>query len=68
MSPEKMVHMANQIAAFFNSQSGIDAAESVANHLRDFWAPPMRRQLVDYVQAGGAGLDETAQRAARLIG
>lgn len=68
MSPEKMVHMANQIAGFFNTQPDIDAAESVANHLRDFWAPPMRQQLLSYVQDGGTGLDDTVLRASRLIG
>ena len=68
MSPEKMVHMANQIAGFFNTQPDIDPAESVANHLRDFWAPPMREQLRAYVRDGGAGLNETVLRASRMIG
>ncbi|HCQ65155.1 MAG TPA: formate dehydrogenase [Rhodobacteraceae bacterium] len=65
MSPDKMAHMANQIAAFFRSQPG-DTADSVAGHLGDFWEPRMRRQLLDHVAAGGAGLDpeviEAAQR------
>lgn len=68
MSPEKMVNMANQIAGFFNTQPDIDPAESVAKHLRDFWAPPMRAQLLAYVRDGGAGLNETALRASRMIG
>ena len=45
MSPEKMVHMANQIATFFKTQPGIDQAEKVANHLKDFWEPRMLRAL-----------------------
>lgn len=67
MSPEKMVMMANQIAAFFRSQPGTDQAERVAAHLKDYWEPRMRQQLRDHVAAGGAGLDPLVMGAARLI-
>lgn len=56
MSPDKLVHMANQIATFFESQPGTDNASKVAAHLNDFWEPRMRRQLFDHVAAGGVGL------------
>jgi formate dehydrogenase subunit delta len=67
MSPDKLVRMANQIATFFKTQPGNDAAERVAAHLRDFWDPRMRRQLQDHVAAGGAGLDEAVIRAAARL-
>ncbi|MCL7466446.1 formate dehydrogenase subunit delta [Phaeovulum sp. NW3] len=67
MSPEKMVHMANQIAIFFKTQPGDDAADRVAAHLRDFWEPRMRQQLRDHVAQGGAGLDDLVVQAARSI-
>lgn len=67
MSPEKMVHMANQIAIFFKTQPGGDAADRVAAHLRDFWEPRMRQQLRDHVAQGGAGLDDLVVQAARQI-
>lgn len=67
MSPEKMVHMANQIATFFKSQPGADAAEMVAGHLRDYWEPRMRDQLRRYVAEGGEGLDKVAIDAAGRI-
>jgi len=67
MSPEKMIHMANQIAAFFKTQPGNDQAERVAAHLTDYWEPRMRRQLCDHVAGGGEGLDEVAVKAVRLI-
>jgi formate dehydrogenase subunit delta len=67
MSPDKMVHMANQIAVFFRTQPGTDPAEKVAAHLRDYWEPRMRDQLRDYVREGGEGLDDTVCKAARLI-
>lgn len=68
MSPEKMVHMANQIATFFKTQPG-DATERVAAHISDFWEPRMREQLSAYVaQQGGAGLDSVVVDATALIG
>ena len=66
MSPEKMVRMANQIAAFFDSQPE-PADEAVAKHINDFWAPRMRAQLLAHVDAGGAGLRPSVVAAAALI-
>ncbi|MBM3605592.1 MAG: formate dehydrogenase subunit delta [Alphaproteobacteria bacterium] len=66
MSPEKMVLMANQIAAFFDTQPG-SSAEKIAAHMRDYWEPRMRSQLTDYLQSGGAGLKPSVQEAARLL-
>jgi formate dehydrogenase subunit delta len=45
-----LVKMANQIAAYFTSQSREDsatAARAVAGHLKMFWAPSMRERLLD---------------------
>lgn len=67
MSPEKMVHMANQTATFFKTQPGTDQAARVAAHLTDYWEPRMRQQLRAFVDAGGKGLDDIAVRAAHLI-
>ncbi|MCF3934877.1 formate dehydrogenase subunit delta [Acuticoccus sp. M5D2P5] len=64
MAPEKMVHMANQIAVFFRSQPGDDQAERVAAHIKDFWEPRMREQLRAYIADGGEGLDDLVHRAA----
>lgn len=66
MSPEKMVMMANQIAAFFNTQPG-DASEKIADHLRDYWEPRMRAQLLDYIGQGGAGLNPSVEKAAKHL-
>jgi formate dehydrogenase subunit delta len=67
MSPDKMVHMANQIATFFKSQPGDDAADRIAAHLSDFWEPRMRRQLLDFIAGGGQGLDPLAIEAAQRM-
>jgi len=66
MSPEKMVRMANQIATFFKTQPKEDAPTRVAAHITDYWEPRMRKQLRDYVEEGGEGLDEIVVKAARL--
>lgn len=39
--------MANQIAANFAGQPADQAAQAVADHLRRFWDPSMRRDLVE---------------------
>ena len=65
MSSEKLVRMANQIATFFKTQPGEDAARRVALHLSDYWEPRMRAQLAAHVAAGGAGLDEVVIAAVR---
>ncbi|MDP1669284.1 formate dehydrogenase subunit delta [Phaeovulum sp.] len=55
MRDEKLIRMANQIAAFFVSQPGT-ASEGVAAHINDNWSPPMRAALLAHVAGGGAGL------------
>ncbi len=66
MSPDKMIRMANQIAAFHASQRG-PAAEAVAGHINDFWEPRMRSALLSHIAAGGAGLRPEVVAAGTLI-
>jgi formate dehydrogenase subunit delta len=64
MSIEHLVTMANDIAAFFNSEPDRKiATDSVCNHLKKFWDPRMRRQVVAHLRSGGAGLSELARAA-----
>lgn len=67
MSNEKMTRMANQIAAFFRLKPEEEAVAAVAKHLNDFWEPRMRRQLLDWIAAGGEGLDPLVISAADAI-
>jgi len=65
MNVERLIEMANDIANFFaadpDRQAGIDG---VTNHLRKFWEPRMRHQIVAHVRAHGAsGLSELANAA-----
>ena len=67
-SPEdKLVRMANQIGQFFKSQPHDEALAGIADHLRSFWTPKMRRQIADLAAAGGAGLDPLTLDAVRRL-
>jgi len=63
MSPEKLVYMANQIATFFRTQPGTDQADRVAQHLRDYWDPRMRAQIVRIAEIPESGLSALAKDA-----
>jgi len=67
MDPVRLVYLANQIARFFHAQGEVSAAAGVEDHLRKFWDPRMRREIVVHLQAGGEGLAPCARVAvARL--
>jgi formate dehydrogenase subunit delta len=68
MSPDKLVHMANQIATFFGTQPHVDQVARVEAHLRDYWEPSMRAQLVEIAAAGHPDLSPLAAAAARNLG
>jgi formate dehydrogenase subunit delta len=63
MSPEKLVHMVNQIALAFAPQGEARAVPQIANHVNLFWDPRMRREIAAHLDAGGAGLHPFAQKA-----
>ena len=55
MDPGHLVDMANRIGAFFAAQPDrAEALDGVATHLCKFWAPRMRRQLLDQIDRGEA--------------
>ena len=67
MNIEHLVHMANQIGGFFESEPDPEeAANAVASHLKRFWDPRMRRAILRYADEGGQGLKEIVSRAIKL--
>ena len=54
---DKLVRMANQIAAFFRSFPHDQAVAGVRQHIIDFWSPAMRRDLTQRLDADEAGVD-----------
>jgi formate dehydrogenase subunit delta len=68
MQLDYLVTMANQIADFWVSESGPDAAASdIASHITRFWDPRMRAAIIAHAQAGGAGLQPAALAAVRAL-
>jgi formate dehydrogenase subunit delta len=70
MDIHHLVTMANQIADFFKT-SNPDRAEAVAGtaqHLRSFWDPRMRLEIIAHLAGkGGEGLNEIARDAVRML-
>lgn len=82
MNPEHLAAMANDIANFFSAEPDREAAvNGVCGHLKKFWDPRMRRQIVAYLREHGGGelselaragvarlaeLDERAEQARRV--
>lgn len=64
MRIERLVAMANDIATFFECETDRAAgARAVAAHLRRFWDPRMRREILAHLGRGGAGLSALAREA-----
>ena len=72
MHIDSLIKMANQIGAFFDGEAGNDhqeeAATLTATHLRRYWEPRMRTQMIDYFKSnGGEGLDEVAKSGVSML-
>lgn len=64
MNPERLVDMANDIAANLVVYPDHDAAVgAMVLHLQRFWEPTMRRRIVDYLHVDGHRLSPLAREA-----
>jgi formate dehydrogenase subunit delta len=61
------VRLVNDIAVHFRHRPAEEAAQSVAEHVRQFWDPRMRAALLAHVEDGGEGLDPISVEAAGLL-
>ncbi len=69
MNVEKLVRMANQIAAFFAHEGPERAPASIEDHLRKFWDPRMRAQIASAVaDERAASLHPLALAAVKRLG
>ena len=57
---DKLVRMANQIAAEFEGQQPGNAAEATYDHVWHFWDPRMKAMMLGHLDAGGSGLSAGA--------
>jgi len=68
MHIEQLVTMANDIADFFHGAAESGAApRNIADHLRRYWDPRMRKQMLAYYAEGGHGLNDLARAAVGLL-
>lgn len=53
MNNDHLVRMCNQIGTFFESMTDREQAlEDFAKHLKTFWAPSMRHQILTQMEQG----------------
>ena len=65
---ESLVKMANDISDYFASEPDrASAVDGTMTHIRRFWDPRMRRQIVAHLEAGGEGLGELARAAVQKL-
>ncbi len=64
---EKLVYMANQIASFFVSQGEAKAVPAIADHIRKFWDPEMRRRFVEQSEKPNIELHPYVREAVNLL-
>ncbi len=63
----KLDLMANQIAAFFRSYPDEEAVAGIHDHIRSFWSPAMRRDLLARAGAGLRAARPTGRRGAASV-
>ncbi len=55
MHADHLIRMANQIGTFFEAMPDrAEALEGIAQHIRKFWDPRMRKALLAQVDGGGS--------------
>jgi formate dehydrogenase subunit delta len=68
MEIHRLIKMANEIGAFFEgAEHHHEAVASIAAHLRNFWDPRMRSELIEYARMGDGELKEIVREAVLTI-
>jgi formate dehydrogenase subunit delta len=71
MNIDLLIKMTNEIGDFFSGADVKDpqaAARSVANHIKRYWEPRMRTQMLKYYEERqGAGLTDLGKNAVALL-
>jgi formate dehydrogenase subunit delta len=70
MDIQHLIKMANNIASFFEAEPDpAKGAKGVADHLKNFWDPRMRREILRYAdEQGGKGLKDIVLKALHAHG
>jgi formate dehydrogenase subunit delta len=64
---EKLIYMANQIASFFAAQGETKAVPAIADHIKKFWDPEMRRKFLALVNKPETTLHPLTRKAVDLL-
>jgi formate dehydrogenase subunit delta len=68
MNIERLTTMVNDISHYFAAEPDREAAAaSIADHLRKFWDPSMRTQILDHLARGGDGLEPLAKEGVQQL-
>jgi len=59
--------MANDIGDFFGAQSREEAIVGISNHIRSYWTPRMRQQIIGQLTGGSTELHELPRAALRRL-
>jgi formate dehydrogenase subunit delta len=65
VSPQ--IRLANEIAVQFHHKPADEAAAAIANHIRRFWDPRMKKELLQRVQSEAGSLDPLVIAATRQL-
>lgn len=67
MNTEHLISMVNRIGEFFEAMPDREEAlEGIALHVKRFWEPRMRRELLDYMdRKSGEGIEPVVLEALR---
>jgi len=64
MEIHRLIKMANEIGTFFEGAADRkEAVTSIAAHLRNFWEPRMRKQLIEYARKVDGELKDIVKEA-----
>jgi formate dehydrogenase subunit delta len=64
---DKLVRMANQIGAAFQTMSAQEAVASAATHLRLYWTPKMIREIIAFAESKPTSLNPIAAGAVAAL-
>jgi len=68
MDIHHLVKMANDIGAFYAAlPDRNEARTSIATHLKNFWEPRMRREIIDYAKRASTQASSEAPQLKQIV-
>ena len=67
MQDETLIRMSKQIADFFAPYDKNEAVAGILGHLRNFWDPRMRRQIIEIYETGPQRLEPRVAAAVEQL-